>query len=290
MEKIDTHFRGMRAVMLYSQIKSRTISQEKIQRFQQKIFSFYQKNKRDLPWRMTTNPYKILLSELMLQQTQVSRVVSYYDKWIIRWPTLESLASASRSEVLKVWMGLGYNTRAVRLHQAAQKIVAEFDGDVLAAMKKYQEIPGVGRYTAQAVQIFSTNADLVSVDTNIRRILIAEFHLSEDLSTRELWDYAEQCLPRGRSREWHNALMDYGALYQTAKKTRIHPRSQQSRFEGSDRQLRATVLRLLLSGPSSFETIHSKVDGDIRRLRKILGKMVEEELLVMQNKLYQVKE
>ena len=114
----------------------------------------------------------------------------------------------------------------------------------------------------QAVQIFSTNADLVSVDTNIRRILIAEFHLSEDLSTRELWDYAEQCLPRGRSREWHNALMDYGALHQTAKKTGIHPISQQSRFEGSDRQLRAAVLRLLLSGPSSFETIHQKVDGE----------------------------
>ena len=110
-------------------------------------------------------------------------------QWIARWPTLEALASASRAEVLKAWMGLGYNTRAVNLHKAVQKIVAEFDGDVIAAMKQYKEIPGVGRYTAQAVQIFSTNADLVTVDTNIRRIFIAEFHLSEDLSTRELWEY-----------------------------------------------------------------------------------------------------
>jgi A/G-specific adenine glycosylase len=140
------------------------------------------------------------------------------------------------------------------------------------------------------VHIFSTNADLVTVDTNIRRIFIAEFHLSENLSTKELWEYAEQCLPRGQSREWHNALMDYGALHQTAKKTGIRSVSQQSEFEGSDRQIRAAVLRLLLSGPSSFETVHRALGGDRMKLRKILGKLVDEELLVLQNKMYQVKE
>ncbi len=243
-----------------------------------------------MPWRNTTDPYKILLSELMLQQTQVSRVISYYEQWIARWPSLSALASASRVEVLKAWMGLGYNTRAVHLHQAVQKIIAEFDGDVIAAMKQYKEIPGVGRYTAQAVRIFSTNADLVTVDTNIRRIFIVEFDLSEDLSTQELWAIAEQCLPRGRSREWHNALMDYGALLQTARKTGIRPVSQQSSFEGSDRQLRASVLRLLLSGPSSFKTIHQILGGEQKRLRKLLDKMVDEKLLVQQNKKYQVHE
>jgi A/G-specific adenine glycosylase len=187
-------------------------------------------------------------------------------------------------------MGLGYNTRAVHLHIAAQKIVAEFDGDVIAAMKHYKEIPGVGQYTAHAVQIFSTNADLVTVDTNIRRIFIAEFHLSEDLPLRELWEYAEQCLPLGRSRDWHNALMDYGALQQTSRKTGIHPTSQQSQFEGSDRQIRAAVLRFLLNSPSSFEDIHRALSAEPMRLRKILGKMVDEELLVLQNKIYQVKQ
>ena len=276
--------------MLSSPTSVRRISQEEILRFQQKIFSFYQQNKRSLPWRETTDPYKILLSELMLQQTQVSRVVSYYEQWIARWPTLEALASASRAEVLKAWMGLGYNTRAVHLHKAAQKIVAEYEGDVNAAMKQYTEVPGVGRYTAHAVQIFSTNADLVTVDTNIRRIFIAEFHLPEDLSAQELWKIAAQCLPRGRSREWHNALMDYGALQQTAKKTGIRPVSQQSSFEGSDRQIRAAVLRFLLSGPSSFEIIHQTLGGEQMRLRKILDKMVDEELLVQQDKRYQVRE
>jgi A/G-specific adenine glycosylase len=290
MENVDTYRRGLRAVMRSYQTSIRILSHEEIQRFHQKIFSFYQQNKRQLPWRNTTDPYKILLSELMLQQTQVSRVVSYYENWIARWPTLGSLASASRAEVLREWMGLGYNTRAVHLHQAVQKIAAEFNGDVNAAMKQYKEIPGVGRYTAQAVQIFSTNADLVTVDTNIRRIFIVEFHLSEDLSTRELWEYALQCLPRGRSREWHNALMDYGALHQTAKKTGIRSLSQQSSFEGSDRQIRAAVLRLLLRGPSSFETIYDTLGAEQKRLRKILGKMIDEEILVLQNKRYQVKE
>jgi A/G-specific adenine glycosylase len=280
----------MVAGMPSSSVHSQTIPADKIQRFQQKVFSFYQHYGRELPWRNTTDPYQILVSELMLQQTQVPRVVPYYEQWIARWPTLDGLASASRADVLKAWMGLGYNTRVVHLHQAVQKIVTEFDGNVIAAMKQYQEIPGVGRYTAHAVQIFSTNADLVTVDTNIRRIFIAEFHLPEDLSTGELWEVAEQCLPRGRSREWHNALMDYGALHQTVKKTGIHSLSQQSQFEGSDRQIRAAVLRLLLYGSSSFATIHRAVGGEQRRLREILGKMVDEELLVKHNKRYEVKE
>lgn len=290
MKYMDTPNKGMPASMLTSQNTLRTIPQEEIHRFQQKIFSFYQQHKRKLPWRDTTDPYKILLSELMLQQTQVSRVVSYYEPWIARWPTVEALASASRAEVLKAWMGLGYNTRAVYLHQAVQKIVTEFNGDVIAAMIRYKELPGVGRYTAHAVQIFSKNANLVTVDTNIRRIFITEFQLSEDLSTSELWQYAAQCLPQGRSREWHNALMDYGALQQTAKKTGIHPTSKQSQFNGSDRQIRAAILRLLLDSPSSFETIHSTLGEEQMRLRKILGKMVEEEIIVKYNKLYQVKE
>jgi A/G-specific adenine glycosylase len=265
-------------------------SPERIQRFQKKVLSFYKKYGRDLPWRKTTDPYKILLSELMLQQTQVNRVVPYYEKWIARWPTLDTLASASRVEVLSAWMGLGYNTRAVNLHKTVQKIVTEFDGDVVQAMKYYKKLPGIGKYTSQAVQIFSTNADLVTVDTNIRRIFIAEFHLSEDISDKDLWEYAEQCLPKGRSREWHNALMDYGALFFTSQRTGIKPKTQQSPFEGSDRQIRAAILRFLLYDPSSFETIHRALCVEKGRLRKILGKMVDEELLILCNKRYQVNE
>jgi A/G-specific adenine glycosylase len=269
---------------------SLVFSPERIREFQKKVFSFYKNYGRELPWRKTTDPYRILLSELMLQQTQVHRVVPYYEKWIARWPTLKTLASASRAEVLSAWMGLGYNTRAVNLHKTVQKIVTEFDGDVIQAMKQYKGLPGIGRYTSQAVQIFSTNADLVTVDTNIRRIFIAEFHLSEDISTRVLWEYAEQCLPKGRSREWHNALMDYGALHLTSKRAGIKPKTRQSPFEGSDRQIRAAIVRFLLCGPSSFENIHRTLVVEQVKLRKILGKLVDEELLVLRNKRYQVNE
>lgn len=266
------------------------ISQEKITQFQRNVFSFYQKHKRDLPWRKTTDPYKILLSELMLQQTQVSRVVTYYKQWIIRWPTIQALACASRTEVLNAWIGLGYNTRAIRLHKAAQKIISEFHSDMLEAMKHYKEIPGVGRYTSQAVQIFAANADLVTIDTNIRRIFINEFHLSEDVSDKELWGLAKRCLPKGKSKDWHNALMDYGALHLTAKKTGIKPKTRQSRFQGSDRQIRAQVLRLLLTKKYSFSEMQDTLLIEDTRLKKILEKMMKEQLIHMKQKKYVLNE
>ncbi|MCX6663249.1 MAG: Fe-S cluster assembly protein HesB [Euryarchaeota archaeon] len=280
----------MSTITVVPKSDSLVFSPERIQEFQKKVFSFYQKNKRELPWRKTTDPYKILLSELMLQQTQVNRVILYYDKWIARWPAIDALASATRAEVLQEWMGLGYNTRAINLHKAARKIVTEFDNDVLEAMKQYTEIPGVGRYTSQAVKIFSTNADLVTVDTNIRRIFIKEFHLPDKVSDKELWGLAEQCLPKGRSREWHNALMDYGALHLTAQKTGIKPKTQQSRFEGSDRQIRARILRYLLKETMSLSELEKTFGIEQMRLRRILDKMVTEKIIVNKNNSYQLNE
>ena len=276
--------------MVSTRITSRNISREKIQRFQKKVFSFYQKNKRDLPWRKTTDPYKILLSELMLQQTQVKRVILYYDKWIARWPTIDALASASLSKVLQMWMGLGYNTRAVNLHITARKIVTEFNSDVLKAMKQYKELPGIGRYTSQAVQIFSSNENLFTVDTNIRRIFICEFDLSTKIPEKELWGLAERCLPLGKSRDWHNALMDYGALHLTARKTGIKPKTQQSRFEGSNREIRAKILRCLLTNSTSLSELEKKLGIKQKRLRSILDKMINEKIIAKRNNTYQLKE
>jgi A/G-specific adenine glycosylase len=280
----------MPRVITVSEKKNTAVSNKKIRQFQGKVFSFYQRNKRDLPWRHTTDPYKILLSELMLQQTQVNRVIQYYKQWIRKWPTIHDLASASRVEVLKAWMGLGYNTRAVYLHAAAQKIVSEFAGDVLNAMKQYNEIPGVGRYTAHAVQIFSTNADIVAVDTNIRRIIISEFHLAEAISEKNLWELAVRCLPPGRSREWHNALMDYGALHLTAKKTGIRPKTQQKPFEGSNRQIRANIMKILLDHNASFEDLHRCLGVETNRLQQILEKLFHEQLIGKENDHYHVRE
>lgn len=265
-----------------------TLSHESIHQFQDKILLFYQHHKRDLPWRRTTDPYMILLSELMLQQTQVNRVMSFYEQWIRRWPTIYDLASATRANVLRAWMGLGYNTRAVNLHRAAQIIVTKYHGDVLMAMRQYKEIPGVGRYTSQAVQIFSTNADLVAVDTNIRRILIQEFQLSENISDNTLWTLAARVLPKGHSREWHNALMDYGALHLTSRMTGIKPKTRQSRFEGSDRQIRARVLKTLLQHDASFSELQERVRAETTRLEQVLEKLIREHLISCSDNTYRL--
>jgi len=276
--------------MTPSQDTLKRISAESIKRFQKKIFLFYKKNKRDLPWRKTTDPYKILLSEIMLQQTQVKRVVVYYEKWIARWFTIHAFASAALPEVLQMWMGLGYNTRAINLHNTAKKIVDIFDGDVLRAMQQYKELPGIGKYTSQAVQIFSTNADLITVDTNIRRIFISEFDLPENISERDLWILAEQCLPVGKSRDWHNALMDYGALRLTAHKTGIRPTTRQTQFEGSNRQIRAQILRHVLEKPMTGKELTQTLKIDQERLEPILEKMINQHILLKKNNTYLLKE
>jgi A/G-specific adenine glycosylase len=276
--------------MVSTELRYIDVPQEKIQQFQKKVFSFYRKKKRELPWRKTTDPYKILLSEFMLQQTQVNRVVLYYEQWTAKWPTIYALSAASLPEVLQMWMGLGYNTRAVNLHRAARKIVANYHGDVMTAVKQYKDLPGIGRYTSHAVQIFSANADLVTVDTNIRRIFIREFNLSEQVSDKEIWKLAEACLPRGKSRDWHNALMDYGALSLTAQKTGIKPKTQQSRFEGSDRQIRAQILRYLLTKDMSISELKKNLGIEQMRLFPILEKMISEKIIVKEHKIYRLND
>ncbi len=221
------------------------MSSEIIRKFQEKIFLFYRCQGRDLPWRRTTDPYRILVAEIMLQQTQVERVIPFYKRWLARWGTVEELAGATLKEVLSQWMGLGYNNRAKRLLEAVKKITADYGGDVLPACQDYKNLPGVGEYTSKAVRIFAANENLATVDTNIRRILIAEFALVNP-SLAEIRELAERCLPAARSRDWHNALMDYGALFLTAAKSGIRPASRQSPFPGSVRQLRAEILRELL--------------------------------------------
>jgi A/G-specific adenine glycosylase len=220
--------------------------EQHIKELHKKVMNFYTVNKRDLPWRKTVDPYHIMLSEVMLQQTQVDRVKEKYLLWTTKWPTIGDLARAERKEVLAAWMGLGYNNRAVRLHETAKKISTEYQGDVIGALRSGEKLPGIGPYTSRAIRIFAANENICTVDTNIRRILIKEYNLKENTSEEALYTLAGRCVPEGKSREWHNALMDYGAIYLTSRVTGIKPRTRQGRFEGSDRQARAQVLSYLL--------------------------------------------
>ncbi len=221
---------------------------------QKRLLDWYAENRRDLPWRRTTDPYAILVSEVMLQQTQVPRVVPRFHDWLAAWPDLESLAAAPLADVLQRWQGLGYNNRARRLQTCAQAAVADAARGARARLPRTPQglraLPGVGPYTARAVLIFAHNADLAAVDANVRRVLTHELGLPEHLGEKDLQTVADAVLPRGRSRDWHNALMDYGSLVLTARSTGIASLSRQGAFEGSRRQKRARLLRRLLDqGP-----------------------------------------
>ena len=216
---------------------------------QDRLLGWYAAHGRALPWRATTEPWAILVSEVMLQQTQVSRVVAKYIAFLDRFPTPASLAAAPLPDVLAAWLGLGYNTRAVRLKRCAEAAPGGLPGDLEGLLA----LPGVGPYTARAVLIFAANADLAAVDANVRRVLTHELGLPRDLSPALLQATAAAVLPRGRSRDWHNALMDYGSLVLTAQATGIAPLTRQTPFAGSYRQRRARLLRLLVErGPQPW--------------------------------------
>lgn len=244
--------------------------------FQDRILTWYKENKRDLPWRTTTNPYYIHLSEIMLQQTQVDRVVSYYETFLKECPTLQELADLPKDKLLLMWQGLGYNNRAIRLQQAAKELLERYDGKYPQSKELLMKLPGIGSYTASAILAFAFNKDVAVVDTNIRRILIHEFQLDELLHEQKLEDFALTLLPSGQSRDYHNALMDYGATILTARKTNIKPTSKQGKFEGSTRWVRSQILKRLLT-EKEIET--STLDFPDHNIDTILGKMEKDKLL-----------
>lgn len=221
------------------------ITDEDVRRFRRKILGFYRKHGRDLPFRRTTDSYHIAVAEIMLQQTQVERVVDKYEAWIARWPSWRDLARAATKDLLTAWSGLGYNRRALYLGRMAQAVVTDFGGVLPEDPAILKTLPGIGEYTANAIAIFAFNRPLVTIDTNIRKVFLLEFHLPETTTRAELVALAERVLPRRRSRDWHNALMDYSRLALRTTERRITPVSRQSRFEGSRRQIRGEIVRRL---------------------------------------------
>jgi A/G-specific adenine glycosylase len=186
-----------------------------------RILSWYKKNRRDLPWRKTKNPYRILLSEVMAQQTQVARVALFYSAWLKKFPTISDLAKASRADVLRQWSGLGYNSRALRLHELAKRLADGSNGKLPLTVDELASLPGVGRYTAHAVACFAFGADVPVVDVNIRRIFSRIFWKVRSTTQMQpeniIWDRAEQYLPYKDASVWNQALMDLGAMICTAR-------------------------------------------------------------------------
>jgi len=202
-------------------------SQSVVSTFQRRLLAWYARHGRDLPWRRTRVPYRVLVSEIMLQQTQVERVVPKYRQFLRTYPTLRALAAADVGDVRRLWYPLGYNIRPVRLHAIARETLARYggrlpdDGDALRAL------PGIGRYTAGAVLSFAFGRDAAVLDTNVRRVLGRVFfgprRLRRLRGDSRLWALAESLVPRGRGYDFNQALMDFGATWCTARRPRCAP-------------------------------------------------------------------
>lgn len=233
-----------------------------------------------LPWRKTRDPYAILVSEIMLQQTQVDRVIPYFERWMKTYPTPEALAKAPLSEVLRHWSGLGYNRRAKYLHDAAAILLTDMlfsRGREKIAYEELRKLPGVGEYTAKAVRVFAWNESEVLIETNVRAVFLHHFFpRSRAVSDERLIPLIAKALEGQDPRTWYAALMDYGTFL---KATRSNPsrksthHAKQAKFEGSLRQVRGAIMRAHLAGvplagvrrsfPSQFESAHAslKVEG-----------------------------
>ena len=256
------------------------LNRQKIGLFRQKIFDFYRLHGRSFPWRECDDRYAVMISEIMLQQTQAERVVSKYEAWLQRFPDVNSLALASLRDVLLLWSGLGYNSRGQRLQTCAKMIMERFDGVVPTTPEVLKTLPGIGDYTCRSIPVFADNFDAAAVDTNIRRVILHEFDLPEDSSKQMIQYAAELLLPKGQSREWHNALMDYGSLHLTSRRTGIRPLTRQSKFQGSKRWYRGRLLKELVASEALFlEEIEEKYGSCPWGLQEIINRLVCEGLV-----------
>jgi A/G-specific adenine glycosylase len=230
---------------------------EQVRTFQQTVYDHFKAHGRDLPWRKTEDPYEILISEVMLQQTQVPRVMEKYGEFVRAFPDIHSLARAPLREILNGWQGLGYNRRALALKRAAQHLVSSFNGEIPSDIDSLTSLPGIGKATACAICAFAFKQPTVFLETNIRTVFIHHFFdTGNGVRDAHILPIVAQTLDHENPRLWYHALMDYGAAL---KKRYGNPNiksalyQRQGRFEGSNRQIRGTIIKALVRDESISE-------------------------------------
>ncbi len=252
------------------------------QDFRLTVWDYYRAyGRHNLPWRTDVSPYAIFVSEIMLQQTQVERVVHKFNAFLAQLPDWQALDRASTKTVLRLWQGLGYTRRALWLKTASQRVVGEFSGNVPDTPEVLQTFTGIGPNTAGSIAAFAFNKPVVFIETNIRRAYIHHFFPHQALvSDRDILTLIATSLDTNNSREWYWALMDYGSHL---AKTTQNPNHQskhytkQSKFSGSVRQVRGAVLRELLLGPQTTPQLQAKIPDS--RLNSVLDALTKESFI-----------
>lgn len=262
-----------------------------IRDFRRTVYRYYRAHRRDMPWRWVDDPYKVFVSEVMLQQTQVERVYDKYRAFLRAFPTLAALRRAPLKRVLAAWQGLGYNRRALALSRAAALIATRHGGKIPDEVECLQALPGIGAASAGAIRAFAFNKPSIIIETNIRSVFIHHFFQNRrrvpDDRIRAL---VEATLDRRRPREWYYALMDYGVSIKEkfgnpARRGKAYRR--QPRFEGSDRQVRGHIVKTLVrAGRADHATLCAKIGCGQERIRPLLGALVAEELIRKEGCLY----
>ncbi len=254
---------------------------------------YHEESRNHLPWRATRDPYKILVSEVMLQQTQVERVIPYYKKFIRTFPSAKVLARVSLYNVLHVWQGLGYNRRAKFLQQAA-KVIAK-KGSFPKTVEEMELLPGVGHYTARAVAAFAYNSPEVFVETNIRTVFFYHLPTGRKKTDKQLLALVEQALKESQMepRDFYAAMMDYGS-HLKQQGIRLNKKSvhytPQSKFEGSTRQLRGAILRELLQHTATLSTLVHKIPRNQQEVAHELARLTAEGLVALHGRYFAIKE
>lgn len=262
-----------------------SVPYHRIRSVRKKVLDFYSRHGRhELPWRTTYSSYHVLVSEIMLQQTQVPRVIDKFQEFVAAFPTMPSLADARLDSVLRAWQGLGYNRRGMLLHRCARTIMSDFDGDFPRTPDLLESLPGIGPATARSIAAFAFNSPEVFLETNIRTVLIHHF-LPEATEVHDnvLLPLAARVMDRKNPRQWYSAIMDYGTAL---KKTTVNPSrrslhyKRQSPFSGSDRQIRGRIIRSLLShSPISGSELVISLQCEPTRADRILSSLISEGLV-----------
>ncbi|MFX1499087.1 MAG: A/G-specific adenine glycosylase [Promethearchaeota archaeon] len=263
--------------------------------FQDIIYSYYKRAGKDFPFRRDINPYKVLISEIMLQQTQTSRVAVKFLEFIKKFPNLNELANAQTNEILEVWQGLGYNRRAIALKKIAEMIIDNYDGKLPEDINILKSFPQIGHNTASSIIAFAFNRPTYFVETNIRRVYIYFFFQDKKLvSDKEILELVKETLDLSNPREWYYALMDYGAKLKKShpelNKKSTHYRKQPN-FKGSNREIRGKVLKVVLKEKTVDETeILKAVDSDPDKIRDVLNTLKGEGFIKKEDQNYSISD